>query len=505
MYPVSDYFNYHGQILREYHIPSENKTVFFGGKVFLTVETSAELKEFSEKYNLRIIEKIPNTKKTFLVQLPFSLRENDKKLMSFFSEKEVEPDFYKKIQWRSNTLPDDPYFDYQWYIRNDGQTGLKFDDARIFDAWSWIKNQDGGLGANVRIGIIDNGFDLGHEDLSQKFLRGYDIKYDDDLPEPMSDNGHGTAVAGIAAAETDNGIGISGVCPECFIVPVKISGNKISGEEEIKAFNFLIDRNVDIISNSWGPPDNAGAVHLSGPLEEIMEYAVTEGREGKGITIIFAAGNGNESISDEKTYDGYASSEHTIAVGASNGNGMRTSYSDFGETLDILAPSCDIDVDSFYDPFVSDSVRHGIWTTDVSGSYGYTSSNYEPNFCGTSASAPIVAGLAGLILSVNPDLTRKEVYEIITDTADKISPEDADYDNMNGHSETYGYGRINARAAVEKACGDSCVPSFPIDEEPYYTDIDFKPEENFEDKTEDVDYEESIVYKSHGRGCSLIF
>ncbi|MFO7736396.1 MAG: S8 family serine peptidase, partial [bacterium] len=246
-------------------------------------------------------------------------------------------------------------------------------------------------------------------------------------------------------------------------------------------------------------------VNRSGPLEEILKYAATEGRNGKGITVIFAAGNGNESISDEKTYDGYASSEYTMAVGASNGDGVRASYSDFGETLDILAPSCDINVDSFYDPFVSDSVRHGIWTTDVSGEYGYTSSCYEPNFCGTSASTPIAAGVVGLILGVNPDLTREEIYETITDTADKISPEDADYNNMSGHSETYGYGRINARAAVEKACGDSCASPPPVDEEPYYPDIDFKPEEISEDKEEDVDYEESIVYKSYGRGCNLIF
>jgi subtilisin family serine protease len=144
-------------------------------------------------------------------------------------------------------------------------------------------------------------------------------------------------------------------------------------------------------------------------------------------------------------------------VGAVNREGFRTFYSDFGKDLDIVAPSCDIDPDAYYDTHVTYKYKDGIPTTDIRGIIGYRVGDYAPLFCGTSAATPLVASIVALIFSANYDLTLTEVREIIHTTADKVSPDDALYDE-NEFSVYYGYGRINALKAVERACEFGCDP-----------------------------------------------
>ena len=128
------------------------------------------------------------------------------------------------------------------------------------------------------------------------------------------------------------------------------------------AFNYLLDRNVQIISNSWGPSDNSGPAEMPEIIAEIISFAKDELRNGLGVVVFFAAGNGNESISDPETLDGFAASPDTIAVGAVNASGVRSSYSDFGKDLDIVAPSSDVDAGYVWDPFAIDMTSDGIWT-----------------------------------------------------------------------------------------------------------------------------------------------
>ncbi len=175
-----------------------------------------------------------------------------------------------------------------------------------------------------------------------------------------------------------------------------------------------------------------------------MDYAVSNGRGGKGCIITFAAGNGNEDCG----YDGYASYGKVMAVAACNDRGKRCIYSDFGKNVWCSFPSSDFGYEPFGHP---GALTTGIYTTDRMGKAGYNpEGDYTDEFGGTSSSCPGVAGTAALILSANQDLNWEQVREIIKDTCDKIDPAGGDYDS-EGHSIYYGYGRINAEKAVKKA------------------------------------------------------
>jgi subtilisin-like proprotein convertase family protein len=173
-----------------------------------------------------------------------------------------------------------------------------------------------------------------------------------------------------------------------------------------------------------------------------LHQVATEGRGGKGCVILFAAGNENAPLDGRKDdvtyYQGFALHPDVIAVGASNSLDLRSDYSNYGAGLTLCAPS-------------SGSPGRGVVTTDRSGSLGYAGGAYTTTFGGTSSATPLAAGLAGLILSVNPDLTAAEVKQIMMRTADKIDEAHGRYEN--GYSPLYGHGRINAARAVEYASG----------------------------------------------------
>jgi subtilisin-like proprotein convertase family protein len=176
-----------------------------------------------------------------------------------------------------------------------------------------------------------------------------------------------------------------------------------------------------------------------------MDFATTQGRNGKGCVILFAAGNGNESVDN----DGYASYSKVTAVAACNDKGVKSAYSDFGGAVWCAFPS------NHGNP----SLTPGIWTTDRTGPLGYNSGNalkgdaagnFTNSFGGTSSACPGAAGVAALIIARNPSLRWDQVRDIIKQSCDKIDPAGGNYD-ANGRSPLYGYGRINAKKAVELA------------------------------------------------------
>jgi subtilisin-like proprotein convertase family protein len=175
-----------------------------------------------------------------------------------------------------------------------------------------------------------------------------------------------------------------------------------------------------------------------------IDWAVTNGRNGKGCVITWAAGNGNESVDN----DGYASYEKVIAVAACHAKEKKSAYSDFGKAIWCTFPSNDTVLPS-----------PGIWTTDRSGTAGYNpgqvsrgdaAGNYVNDFGGTSSACPGVAGVAALILARNPSLRWDEVKDLLKRSCDKIDTSGGKY-GADGHSINYGYGRVNAKRAVELA------------------------------------------------------
>jgi subtilisin family serine protease len=308
-------------------------------------------------------------------------------------------------------------------------------------------------GTGVVIALIDDGFDIDHPEFNKpgKVVFSRDVSSNSNDPRPRNAwNNHGTACAGVATA---SGINASGVAPGATLMPVRLSSN-LGSMAEANAFKWAVDHGADIISCSWGPEDgvwndpddpvHTTQVDLPDSTRLAMDYAISNGRNGKGCIITFAAGNGNEDCK----YDGYASYHKVLAVSACNDTDRRSVYSDYGSNVWCSFPSSDFGYAPFNHP---DPLTSGIYTTDRLGKDGYNpDGDYTDDFGGTSSACPGVAGTVALILSVNPDLTWQQVREILKDTAEKIDVSGGDYD-ADGHSKYYGYGKVDAVKAVGRA------------------------------------------------------
>lgn len=337
-------------------------------------------------------------------------------------------------------------------------------------------------GAGVTIAVIDDGVDVDHPEFQSvgKVVAPRDAtrRTGDPRPKGFQDN-HGTACAGVACA--DGSVGASGVAPESRLMPILLASG-LGSIAESHAFKWAADNGADVISCSWGPPDgpwfqpNHPSHNRNFPLpasaKDAIDYAVTQGRGGKGCVILWAAGNGNESVDN----DGYARYDKVIAVAACNDRSRRSIYSDFGDAIWCAFPSNDFEFPEANHPA---PLTPGIWTTDRRGFFGYNrgsvqdgSSNgdFTNSFGGTSSACPGAAGVAALVLSVNPGLRWDEVKDLLKRSCDRIDPGGGNYDG-NGHSPFYGYGRLNAATAVSLADGQvrpvdsvSRVVNLPIED-----------------------------------------
>lgn len=331
-------------------------------------------------------------------------------------------------------------FAEQWHLKRTTINGNTVNQhAHVEEAWAVSE------GEGMTIAVIDDGFDLQHEEFSGslKIAAPRDVTRNTDNPSPGNFDHHGTACAGVACA---NGLHhASGVAPKSKLMPIRLA-SALGSQDEADAFVWAADHGADVISCSWGPADGdwwdaSDPAHnqialLPDSTRLAIDYATDHGRNGKGCVITWAAGNGNESADN----DGYASYSRVIAVGACNDQGTRSAYSDMGDALWCCFPS--------NHGFAS--LTSGIWTTDRSGSVGYSGSDYTDDFGGTSSACPGAAGIAALILAHNPALRWDEMKDIIKRSCDRIDSAGGGYDS-NGHSLQYGYGRINAKRAVEMA------------------------------------------------------
>ena len=300
--------------------------------------------------------------------------------------------------------------------------------TRAVDAWSLQRGNP-----DIRIAILDEGVDTGHEDLRDAILASFDGTDRDEFQEPKPWDAHGTACAGLSGA-VHNDVGVKGIGGGCSLMAVRIAFSeepggrwKTSSSWIRRAIDWAWRNSADILSNSWGggAPSNA--------IIKAFERARAKGRGGKGCIIIAAAGNDFGAVIFP------ASEPNILAVSASNefdefktptsrdGEGWWGSC--FGPEVDVAAPGV-----------------HN-WTTDISGTHGYGDTDYIPDFNGTSSATPIVAGCAGLVLSANPELGEAEVRQLIIDTADKVGQEPY----VNGRNDQMGAGRVNVLRAVQAA------------------------------------------------------
>ena len=353
-------------------------------------------------------------------------------------------------------------FPQQWHLKKTTVSGLVVDAHASVEAAHEITRGEG-----VTIAIIDDGVDIDHVEFSGKVVAPRDatLRTNDPRPRdimgtgPENGDNHGTACAGVACANGTSGA--AGVAPGAKLMPIRLASG-LGSQREAEAFKWAADNGADVISCSWGPedgrwwnqndPKHRQVFPLPASTRLALDHVTTQGRGGKGCVVLFAAGNGNESVDN----DGYASYAKVIAVTACNDRGTRSVYSDFGKASWCAFPSSDFGHAPFNHP---EPLTPGIWTTDRVGEDGYNvgrladgdvAGDFTNSFGGTSSACPGAAGIAALALAINPQLKGHEVKELFKRACDRIDPQGGGYDAA-GHSPKYGFGRLNARTVIELA------------------------------------------------------
>jgi len=318
----------------------------------------------------------------------------------------------------------DPLFPAQWHLYNSARR-----DLRVIEPWRL-----GVFGAGVSVGVVDDGLDFRHPDFGASYAPELSYDFNRRSPHPLPSSwrdSHGTRCAGeIAAGPADGACGV-GVAPAARVAGLKILGGTVTDAIEAEALTHALD-SISVYSNSWGPADDGATLEAPGPLTALaLEHAVTTGRGGLGAAIVFAAGNGGGL--DNCVYDGYASSPFTATIGALGADDQVPYYQEPCPAMLAVAYS------SNSDKFIA--------TTDVQA--GCTTQH-----SGTSAAAPLAAGIYALALSVNPALTWRDLQHLTVYTSARVSPGmDALTPNAAGlvHSVYHGFGLMDADAFVERA------------------------------------------------------
>ncbi|XP_059487081.1 neuroendocrine convertase 1-like isoform X2 [Neocloeon triangulifer] len=341
----------------------------------------------------------------------------------------------------------DELWDQQWYLQDTRtRPDLPRLDLKVIPVY-----EKGITGRDVRVTVLDDGLEFRHRDILPNYDPeiSYDLNDGDSDPSPRysskEPNSHGTRCAGEIAMVANNWKCGVGVAYNAKIGGIRMldgeagsSMDRIEGE----ALNFALDK-VDIYSASWGPTDDGCTVEGPGRLaREALERGVSEGRGGKGAIYVWASGNGG-SKGDDCNCDGYTSSVFTLSVGSASERGQFPWYGErCASTL----------VSTYSSGAYSDQM---IATTDLFNSC-------TVKHTGTSAAAPLAAGIIALALEVNPELTWRDVQHLVVWTADVAPLADNKGWQKNAAglhvNRRFGFGLMNALAITQAAANWSTVP-----------------------------------------------
>ena len=256
--------------------------------------------------------------------------------------------------------------------------------------------EQGVNGSGVKVVVLDDGLDHTHPDLAANYDPSISFDFNDDDPDPMPrdlSNSHGTRCAGEVAMAANNHLCGVGVAYGAALGGVRLLDGKISDRLEGLALAWAIQRGIDVVSSSWGPSDDGQTVEGPGQLATAaLEKGATEGRCGRGVIYVWASGNGG-SRGDDCNCDGYTGSIYTLSVSSASEQGAATWY---GE-------SCPSTLTAAYSSGAYTDQK--IATTDTGG--GCTVSH-----TGTSAAAPLAAGIVALALEAAPALTWRDVQYV---------------------------------------------------------------------------------------------
>ncbi|XP_006876811.1 PREDICTED: proprotein convertase subtilisin/kexin type 4 [Chrysochloris asiatica] len=331
---------------------------------------------------------------------------------------------------RSLAVPTDPWFPKQWYMNNEVQP-----DLNILQVWG-----QGLTGQGVVVSILDDGIEKDHPDLWANYdpLASYDFNDYDPDPQPRytpsNENRHGTRCAGEVAALANNGYCGAGVAYNARIGGVRMLDGTITDIIEAQSLS-LQPQHIHIYSASWGPEDDGRTVDGPGILtREAFQRGVTKGRGGLGTLFVWASGNGGLHY-DNCNCDGYTNSIHTLSVGSATQQGRVPWYSE----------ACASTLTTTYSSGVVTDPQ--IVTTDLHH-------QCTDKHTGTSASAPLAAGMIALALEANPFLSWRDMQHLVVRASRPAQLQAEDW-RTNGVgrqvSHHYGYGLLDAGLLVDMA------------------------------------------------------
>lgn len=369
-----------------------------------------DLKNVAETNDTEILGPVPYMPGWYVLKAPPT--SNGLQMSNIFFETglfaDVDPAFI--FDFMPSTCTSEPNESSQWGLSK----------INMCDAWSITKGNP-----NIVVAVLDQGVDKNHNEFANNYSSlSYDL-VNQSTPSVVRGD-HGTHVGGIIGAN-HNGVQIAGVAPNATLLSIShdLGISQTLSQKLASGIGYARVNGASIINNSWG--DQGGYFYEemhSAILEDAINTAITTGRNGKGMVVIFASGNANSTTAD---YPGNCNPD-ILVVGSINSAGNRSSFSSYGSCLDVMAPG------------------ENILSTLPNNSIGYKS--------GTSMAAPHVAGIAALILSVNPNLTGKQVTNIIEKSAHKLTS--YSYSPINGrvngmwNNET-GYGVCDAFSALQMA------------------------------------------------------
>jgi subtilisin family serine protease len=375
-----------------------------------------------------------------------------------------QPNFYA-MTYMHALIPNDQFFPNQFFLNNtgqatnDGHVGTADADIDAPEAW------DISTGSNtITIAVIDEGVERTNNDLPTarlNIINGSNFASGSaNDPDAAGDGAHGTCCAGIIGAQQGNLEGVSGIAPQCIIMPVRIPFGIVPDATYANAINFAWQNGADVLSNSWGYSSTVDRPVITAAINN----AITMGRGATGSVVVWSAGNtanhnnGNNGI---VTYPGNVAVANVITVGASDRNDNQANYSPTSADVDVVAPSHR----AYSSQIAGESFE--VWSTDIIANAGYNSTkqndggalpvvgaflpsagtnfqDYTGRMGGTSAACPEVSGVAALILSLHPTYTPAQVFNIITGTADKVGG----FTYAGGRCNEMGFGRLNAFNAI---------------------------------------------------------
>jgi subtilisin family serine protease len=327
------------------------------------------------------------------------------------------------VKWAEEQIPikrfkrermvDDPLYSQQWHLN------------------MIEEKESGGGGLGILIGIVDDGLQHTHPELSSRYSANHSWNFNDGNvrdPSPRDpQDGHGTAAAAVAVATKLNGRCGRGVAWAASVAGIRLIAQPVTGATEAEALSFH-STHIRIYSNSWGPADTGRGMDAPSRVvrEALAYFAGVHNR-----IYVWASGNGRDN-GDSCSYDGYAGNPYVNAIGAVDYDSNQSWYSEGCANLMAVAPS-------------SGSSGRSITTADLLGPSGYDPGECTSSFGGTSSAAPLASGIIALLLERNPQLSWRDVKHVIALGATQINPEhESWHTNERGyhHSNAFGFGLL---------------------------------------------------------------